>query len=87
MRTTTEFLKEKGLIEDGFSEFVIRFSDGREMIIINDLLKAYAKEALEEAAEKGCTKIVYSTNSDGHKYYDGVIFDKDSILAIIKDLK
>ena len=39
-----EFLKSKGIIKEGFSEFVITYGDGTK-IVVNDLLDEYANQS------------------------------------------
>lgn len=41
--TATEFLKEKGIIKEGFSSWRCVFEDGKEFVI-NDLLEEYASQ-------------------------------------------
>jgi len=37
-----QFLKDKGILQEGFTKWVVKFSDGREFGVVN-LLNEYAK--------------------------------------------
>lgn len=53
MATASEyFLKQKGLLSEDKSEFIIKFDDGRE-VILNSLLEEYVKQIRILEFEKG----------------------------------
>lgn len=71
--TAEDFLKQKGLIKEGNTEFVIRFYDGREQAELCHLLTEYASLKLKEQetvawlCQRGQHLIV--TNDENEKHW------------------
>lgn len=46
-KTAEEFLKEKGIIKEGYSKWICRFEDGKEFDI-GELIRDYSAQQLKE---------------------------------------
>lgn len=49
-KTAEEFLKEKGIIKEGYSKWICRFEDGKEFDI-GELIRDYSAQQLKEYRE------------------------------------
>lgn len=43
MRTAVEYLRERGLLKDGFNKFVVSFEDGEQFDVV-ELIEEYASQ-------------------------------------------
>ncbi len=54
-----EYLKEIGILKEGFTSWIIKFNDGRNVDVVL-LMDQYAKEKVKEVVKQ-----IYSQSKDG----------------------
>lgn len=66
-----EFLKSKGLIEEGNTDFIIRYSDGRPQVSLPELLAEFVSYIFRDLETDADSKVVINDQGKTEIYQDG----------------